>query len=114
MNDEKRGKLGLLPREPVSLSDTDLVAMLRGDDNEKRRAALDALFPNTSAVLLVARRDSVGFSTTTQIDAGRVFNGLLYVAQQAGSLLGLQLNWVPDPAQDKKLVVAQPGALVPG
>lgn len=114
MNDEGRAKLGLLPKEPVRYSDTDLVSMLRSGDHLKRNAALQALFPNSrGAVLMVAQATGVEVGVTPEVDAGRVFNGLLWLAQRLGKSLGLSLSWVPEAEDLQKLVVAQPGVLVP-
>jgi len=81
------------------LNDTDIVTGLRSEDAKARQKALDALFPGAKggAVLLQARALSVQATTTSELDAGKLFNGLLYLAQQFGKALGLHLAWVPEP-----------------
>lgn len=76
-----------------------IVDGLRGEDPECRQKALDQLFlgSKNGAVLLQARALTVQATTTSRLDAGRLFNGLVYLAQQFGKAIGLQLAWVPEP-----------------
>jgi len=88
-----------------------IVDGLRSDSPQKRQQALDQLFlgSKSGAVLLQAGTLSLYATTTTSTDAGRLFNGLLYLAQQFGKPLGLQLSWVPEPEQ---LEIVKPGQML--
>lgn len=113
MNDEKRAQLGLLPKiEAPPMTDTDIVVGLQSEDEHERQRALEALFPDGSAVIIHSTGKQVRLSTTKQMDAGRIFNGLLFLSQEIGRYLGLQLHWIPtgDPNANK-LVIAPAGAV---
>lgn len=89
-------------RDPT---DTDLVAMLRGSDPDARRKALDALFPLTSAALIVVTPTMTHYTVGSHVKVANLFGALLYLVQRVGQGLGLVLGWVPDPEQQNRLVV---------
>lgn len=94
----------VLPR----LTDTDIVTMLRDASPELRRQALEALFPHsTGAVLVTLSKTETRVSTSQTIDAPRMFAAGLFLCQEFGKHLGLQLSWLPKPADDKQIVIAQ-------
>jgi hypothetical protein len=95
---------------PAELTDSDIVTMLRSDNPEDRRIALGQLFPDGGAVMVSMGPKGSAISASATVDAGRMFGGVLYLAQQLGKPLGLQLNWVQPPEDPSKIVVAQPGS----
>jgi hypothetical protein len=92
-----------------ALTDTDIVAGLRSEDPNRRRYALDRLFPNEGATLITCRAMSTAVSTSSKIDASRMFVGLLFVAQQLGKVVGLQLNWAQDHQSDAGKIIVPGG-----
>lgn len=98
-----------MSESPKGMTDTDIVCGLRSDDPEKRRKALDAVFNDRNgsfgAVLVTAGAMTSQMSSTTTLDAGRLFNALLYVQQQLGASLGLALGWVPTAPPAGGLIV---------
>ena len=81
---------------PQALNDEDIVAGLRSHDENERRRAIDALFPDESAVLLKIGAMSTHIATTSRCNAAGCFAALLFTAQQFGKLLGLALAWIPE------------------
>lgn len=97
------------PDKPLrALTDTDIVTGLRSDDQDTRQAALEALFPTgAGAVLVQAKAQAATITATRRVDAGRVFNALLWLSQNVGAHLGLQLNWIPTQPDPRQIQVAQ-------
>ncbi len=85
----------------------DIIEDLRSDDADDRTEALNALFPNCGGAILVHVKDlnQTVVTASTECDASRSFAALLYLAQQFGKHLGLQLQWVPEPEDRTKLVI---------
>lgn len=100
---------------PRRLTDTDIVAGLRHDDHGVRQAALEALYPHGSgAVLIHSKKDVAQITATTRVDAGRVFNALLWLSQNVGKHLGLALHWVPEQVvEDPNKIQIVPGDALP-
>jgi len=97
---------------PRRVSDTEIVAGLRSDDEVKRREALESLFPHGGgAVLIHARPDSAQITATTRVDAGRMFNALLWLSQNVGKHLGLALGWIPTVEEQSKIQLVSGDAL---
>jgi hypothetical protein len=97
-------------------SDADMIRALKSDDTQVRKEALTAMFPFQSAVLIVTDKKNTAVTATDKMDAPSVFQALLFVAQQVGKFLGLQLNWMPDPevakASEDKIIVAPEGSII--
>lgn len=110
----KRAKEKAEKNKPVA-SDADLLAGIKSSNKDVRRMALNAIFPLHSAVLIVTDPKNTMVTATDRMDAPSVFQGLLFVAQQIGRFLGLELNWIPDPAKQKteadKIVIAPEGSI---
>lgn len=90
------------------ITDTDIVAGLRSDDPKRRQVALDALTAGPGsfgAIFVHAQAMQSAVSSTSTLDAGRLFTAMLFLAQQLGAQVGLQLGWVPrQPGKDEIIV----------
>jgi hypothetical protein len=96
------------------LTDTDIIALLRSDQSAARQAGLEAVYPNDSAVLVHVSGKGTAVASTGKIDPSKVFAGLLFISQQVAAVMGLQLNWIQQPSDGRKLVIANEVPVMPG
>lgn len=94
----------------LQFTDQEIIADLRGSDSERRRLALEALFPGQTMSLIGAAPTGMSITTTSCSNPMLLFVSLLWASQQIGKLLRMELNWIgtQDPSQ---LVVAGEHAL---
>ena len=89
------------------LTNDEIVEGLRNADDAKRRAALDALFPEGGVFMIKAGELATRTTATRTCDPSRMFIALLYLAQQFGKHLGMQLSWVPEPDEQGGVIVPE-------
>ena len=93
-------------------TDTDIVTGLRHHDPDIRRQALEALFPESTAILVNPTKTGTNTTTTSKLDANRSFIALLFVAQGLGRFLGMELNWIQAPPKQDGIQIV-PGDAMP-
>lgn len=88
----------------------EIVEGLRGLDADARAAAINALFPpadgSAGGLVIHVGTVSAHYACTSLVDTGRMFNVLLQVCEQFGTMMGMELNWTQkqDPG---KIIVAR-------
>jgi len=91
------------------LSNDQLVAMLKSSDQKQRRLALDTLFPNECATLVLASPMTMSMTSSFERPNHTMFVALLWSAQTMARAFGLELNWVKQ--QDARDKIVLPGGL---
>jgi hypothetical protein len=99
--------------ETPTLTDAQILELLRSGDTKDRARGLDALFPAKSDIVLLLKVSPISteVATTSRVNPSALFGALLWVCQGLGRSLGLDLQWTPRrDAEGKKILVARPGS----